>query len=193
MSILFGIVIFALALIVTVICAALGIALIVVLLCWPFWIYNGVTKDADFDDVNTNDDLAKYFGPFQTYWHIGAVIIGLVVTLNVLFFRDGGPKEDFIYGISGGIIQPARLAPITTRNEMVRFKLVGWHPPKHFYVDLQDVETGLVYKQTYVSKHCNGYADLNKLGDEINIQITINKQNDREWTTFNNLNRVFCQ
>ena len=34
------------------------------------------------------------------------------------------------------------------------------HPPKHFYVDLQDVETGVIHKHVYVSKHFNSWKSI---------------------------------
>src|SRR5688500_9742296 len=40
------------------------------------------------------------------------------------------------------------------------------YPPKHFYVDLTDIETGLLYRHVYVSKHCNNWRNLT-IGDTV--------------------------
>lgn len=40
------------------------------------------------------------------------------------------------------------------------YEIVKINQPKHFYVDVRDVETGNVYKHQYVSKHCNAWRKL---------------------------------
>lgn len=43
------------------------------------------------------------------------------------------------------------------------YEIVKINQPKHFYVDVKEVDTGYVYKRQYVSKHCNSWRKL-KIG-----------------------------
>lgn len=42
------------------------------------------------------------------------------------------------------------------------YELVAWNPPKHFYVDLKDVNTGEIHRGLYISKHFNAHVNLRK-------------------------------
>lgn len=78
--------------------------------------------------------------------------------------------------------------------EIRRYELVGWNPPKHFYVTLEDVQTHEVYGSVYVSKHCNSAYSLKK-GEEYNITVTkytMSNQPGKVFQEFNNLYSVFC-
>jgi hypothetical protein len=57
---------------------------------------------------------------------------------------------------------------VVVSTKLERFTLVAINPPKHMYVDLKS-ETGHIYENLYVSKHCN---NLPKTGDEFNIMVT---------------------
>jgi hypothetical protein len=75
-----------------------------------------------------------------------------------------------------------------------RFELVGWRPPKHFYVSLEDTVTHKVYNDVYVSKHCNNASNLKK-GEEYNIQVQEYSMSNKPGVTrieFNNLSSTFC-
>jgi hypothetical protein len=89
-------------------------------------------------------------------------------------------------------VKPVR---IEVGTELRRYELVGWNPPKHFYVNLEDVQTHQVYNNIYVSKHCNNAYALKK-GDEYNILIskyTMSDQPGKVLMEFNSLYGVFCQ
>jgi hypothetical protein len=78
--------------------------------------------------------------------------------------------------------------------EIRRFYLVKYSPPKHFYVTLKDVETGVVSSDLYVSKHCNR-ANENKPGDQFNIGVrkyAMSDQPDKILYQFQNLYSAFC-
>lgn len=75
-----------------------------------------------------------------------------------------------------------------------RYRLNGWIPPKHYYVDITDVETGENFPNLYVSKHCNNYTD-NKRGDEYNIELrkySLSSNPSIVLYEFTNLYRIFC-
>lgn len=38
-----------------------------------------------------------------------------------------------------------------------KYQIIGINPPKHFYITIRDVETGQVFKDLYISKHCNSW------------------------------------
>ena len=75
-----------------------------------------------------------------------------------------------------------------------RYRLDDWTPPKHFYVDLTDVETGEKIERLYVSKHCNASSSL-KRGEEYNISVnryTLSNEPNRVHYEFTNLYGTFC-
>lgn len=78
-------------------------------------------------------------------------------------------------------------------TEIRRYRLDGWRPPKHFYVDLTDLKTGESLREVYVSKHCN--TGPLRGGDEYNIVLNKYELSNRPGTVqynFANLNNVFC-
>lgn len=89
-----------------------------------------------------------------------------------------------------GTIRPEK---VLLSTDVVRFKLNSWRPPKHFYVDIEDVATHKEYNSVYVSKHCN-IKDL-KLGDEYNIKVNRYYMSDNKTVIlqeFTDLRSVFC-
>lgn len=46
------------------------------------------------------------------------------------------------------------------RTEYKTFEVIGVSRPKHFSIDLKDVETGEVFYKQFVSKHCNHWRNL---------------------------------
>lgn len=47
-----------------------------------------------------------------------------------------------------------------TKEQWKSFKIISIKPPKHFYVGLQDVETGEIYENIYVRKTCGNWRNL---------------------------------
>jgi hypothetical protein len=64
--------------------------------------------------------------------------------------------------------EPRKQDPVVSAVDK-KYAIVDINPPKHFYVDIQDVETKEIYKNQYVSKHCNAYQKL-KIGSVWNFQ-----------------------
>lgn len=80
------------------------------------------------------------------------------------------------------------------KSESRNFQLAGVRPPKHFYVDLKDVETGVTDVQVYVSKHCNSWKQTAVVGKMYRIVVETYRD-DRDNTLkvkYNNLYNVFC-
>jgi hypothetical protein len=79
-------------------------------------------------------------------------------------------------------------------SEVRRFELVDWNPPKHFYVTLEDAQTGYRHENQYVSKHCN-MANTLKRGDQYNLRVRYfslsNKPGER-FMEFTNLYNELC-
>lgn len=46
-----------------------------------------------------------------------------------------------------------------SRSEQV-YEVMAINPPKHFYVDLKNIKTGVVNEHVYISKHCNVWKQL---------------------------------
>lgn len=78
----------------------------------------------------------------------------------------------------------------TVGYELHRFRLVDQRPPKHYRVQLLDLEANS-YHWVSVSKHCNSWRD-NKIGDEYNIMMTIKEQAGKRWLVYPSLNPIFC-
>lgn len=45
-------------------------------------------------------------------------------------------------------------------REYRQYELIHLDPPKHVYIDIKDVKTGVVWKRLYVSKHCNQWRNI---------------------------------
>lgn len=79
------------------------------------------------------------------------------------------------------------------RTEDRRYQLLDYNPPKHFYVDLKDMETGQVLKDVRVSKHCNNHR-RNIKGSYYVIPVRVYKdERGGERREFVNLYDVFCR
>lgn len=51
------------------------------------------------------------------------------------------------------------------------YEILKVNPPKHFYLDLRNVETGEVYTNKYVSQHCNKYRETAIAGKEYTLTV----------------------
>lgn len=51
------------------------------------------------------------------------------------------------------------------------YEILHVNKPKHFYLDLRDVETGKVYKKKYISKHCNSYRETAVVGETYTLKV----------------------
>lgn len=45
-------------------------------------------------------------------------------------------------------------------RQVKEYEVIGIRPPKRFYVDLQDVQTGQIHEREYVSKRCSNWKRL---------------------------------
>jgi len=109
----------------------------------------------------------------------------------------GNVSKDFMSPFSEYRDKTLEKAPTVTElgTEIRRYKLLSWNPPKHFYVDIQDVETGVVTSNVYVSKHCNKHGELQRM-QEYNIVLRKYKTSvepDKIQYSFTNLYSVFCE
>lgn len=52
---------------------------------------------------------------------------------------------------------------IVLEKNIKEYEVIGIDPPKHFYLDLKDKQTGQLFNHVYVSKHCFEWQNL-KLG-----------------------------
>lgn len=72
------------------------------------------------------------------------------------------------------------------------YEIVGINQPKHFYVDLRDVETGYVYKHVYVSKHCNAWRKL-KMGSQWYFYEVIYQGQNSQYTKIEGVATKLCE
>lgn len=50
-----------------------------------------------------------------------------------------------------------------------KYEVIGIKPPKHFQLDLRNVDTGEISKSVYISKHCMKWKNL-KIGAIVTLQ-----------------------
>lgn len=72
--------------------------------------------------------------------------------------------------ILGLVAGCSREPDIFIGKETKTFEVIGINQPKHFYVDLKDVNTGQHYNHVYISKHCNDWRKL-KMGSKWDLAI----------------------
>lgn len=117
----------------------------------------------------------------------------LIILLgNVI--NESGIWRIFTNSFSEYQTTPSRPTKILVETYTERFKLNGWRPPKHFYVDIENTKTHIEYNDLYVSKHCNTQGL--KLGDEYNIRVNSyymsNDETKKIKYEFVDLSSVFC-
>ena len=69
------------------------------------------------------------------------------------------------------------------------YEIIGINPPKHFYLDLKNVKTGVVHKHVYVSKHCNDWRKL-KIGSRWDLTEVDYKRGERYGTKILNMSSI---
>lgn len=148
-------------------------------------------------DVVVSKVRAKKHRNFDTWWINIGLATALIWTPAALYVGVTSDEElamEARWALTFGATErhPRRAPVVDVNTEIRRYKLLGYNPPKHFYVDMEDVETKQLYNHIYVSKHCNNHAN-NKLGDLVNVSVTTKKQGNRTWLVFNNLYQVFCE
>lgn len=74
-----------------------------------------------------------------------------------------------------------------------RFQVLKITPPKHVYIDLKDVNSGNIYQNVYVAKHCA--VDTSLIGEEINLEYreVYNDDNKTGVFAFSNLYQGVCK
>lgn len=135
----------------------------------------------------------RNFNKWWIYTGIASSVIWTMMALYVVVTSTDEMAMEARWALTFGATErhPRRAPVVDVSTEIRRYKLLGYNPPKHFYVDMEDVETKQLYTHIYVSKHCNNHAN-NQLGDLVNISVTTKKQGNRTWLVFNNLYQVFC-
>lgn len=73
------------------------------------------------------------------------------------------------------------------------YELLKVNPPKHFYIDVRNVETGEIHENKYISKRCNKYREGAVVGKEYTLSV------DRRYFTdgttdlrFTGARKTFC-
>lgn len=54
---------------------------------------------------------------------------------------------------------------------VVQYRLLNINPPKHMYVDLEDVKSGEILTHKWVSKHCLGYKETAIIGKVYDVVV----------------------
>lgn len=81
------------------------------------------------------------------------------------------------------------------KSEVRNFELLKVNPPKHFYVDIKDLETGEIKVKVYVSKHCNSWRETAIVGRVYQIVVETYRD-DRDGTQrikYKDLYNAFCR
>jgi hypothetical protein len=56
-------------------------------------------------------------------------------------------------------------------TKLERVRILNMTKPKHVYIDLVNLETGITCNRIYVSKHCNN-QDMSDIGSEMGMEVT---------------------
>ena len=67
----------------------------------------------------------------------------------------------------------------TSHSETRTFEVTDINPPKRFYVDLKDVETGQTFQSVYVSKRCSTWRRVT-IGSTWTLPVTTYTYEDGE-------------
>lgn len=119
------------------------------------------------------------------------------------------PEHEFIIVVSTIIIvltlltwgsrwfgepEPPEPKIILLSEEVRSYEVVSINPPKHFSVDLLDVQTHRLYKAESWSKHCFNWRK-NKLHDIVDIKTSYYKYEGSEevFVVLENINHHFCK
>lgn len=78
------------------------------------------------------------------------------------------------------------------KTEWRDYKLLGLDEPKHFYIDVQDILTGKIYKHVYVSKHCNEWRKL-RIGETYKLKRVYWTDGGHENANFDGLYDCLCK
>lgn len=78
------------------------------------------------------------------------------------------------------------------KYEFVECRLDAVNPPKHFYVDLTDIKTGIQYKHVYMSKHCNNWRNLT-IGDTVVLKREMWYNGGNYYSSFFDLYSELCE
>lgn len=80
------------------------------------------------------------------------------------------------------------------KSESRMFELIKVDPPKRFYVDLKDVETGEVTTRLYVSRRCYNWRQTAVVGNNYRVRVETYRddRNGVQSFEFKDLQDVFC-
>jgi hypothetical protein len=78
------------------------------------------------------------------------------------------------------------------KTEHRKYRVTHIDPPKRFWVTLEDVETGRVYKER-ISKRCSSWETV-KVGTVVTLDVDYYKYGDKLIVRFDNrqLRDIFC-
>lgn len=150
--------------------------------------------------------VAFYLESDFNKWFRRIVAVIVLVPLCAVYYQIAWPYSDeakkspyhlLVYWnnrLHGPLPEDAKPVRTDLPGEIRRYRLDGWVPPKHFYVDLTDVKTGQSMGRVYVSKHCN--TQFLREGEEYNLQVqpyTLSTQPSVVHYEFIGLFHAFCR
>lgn len=94
--------------------------------------------------------------------HISIILLaGLVIFLEVILARTLiiEYKERQGYKV------------ISSVTKLERVRILNMTKPKHVYIDLVNLDTGVQSNRIYISKHCNN-QDMDDIGSEMEMEVT---------------------
>lgn len=89
------------------------------------------------------------------------LLAGLVIFLEVILARTLiiNYKENQGYEV------------ISSVTKLERVRILNMTKPKHVYIDLVNLVTGVQSNRIYISKHCNN-QDMSDIGSEMQMEVT---------------------
>ena len=137
-----------------------------------FWLFSGIIKT---ETLNLDKAACYTF----IFWFVVGAPLGIMAMSKV--YTDLTTKQ-------------VERVKVVTENTIEPYIFVSQTTPKHYYVTIKHVKTGMVYERQYVSKHCNSYSD-NKPGTVYNLKVQTWHYEDApgvEYIVFTDLYNEFC-
>lgn len=117
--------------------------------------------------VNTDDDIKTLFGAFCVVFIVIFAAIGI-------FYLVNGEK-------------------VVLETHIQKYEVIGINPPKHFSLELRNVDTGEVFEGVAISKRCQYWENL-KMNSIVSFEEETFKYEKRDHKQKEvNVNYDFCQ
>ena len=117
--------------------------------------------------VSNENDIKKIFG-------VVCIVSILIFAVTSIFYLVNGKR-------------------VILETHLQKYEVIGINPPKHFSLDLKNVNTGEVFEDVFISKRCQYWENL-KMNSIVSFEEETYKYEKRDHVQKDvNVNYDFCQ